>query len=704
MFLKKSRYKIVSWLLFVAVISAISFIIYGYHSASATVRYLPDIKSDNIVFQTSGTKKTELESPWFILVADESGTITVKNHDGGIIISSLTYYSSCDSSEENWGLKDVSVKLSNDSTIKVTGTGSSGVLVHEELTIHTKTPKLDFLIKTNYSRQTLVQREALVAKYNVPVSEVYLKNRKTDVGKFDHEYWLQRQGVHFGSGSMSSLIYNTPDISSLQLDAERNLLFINLEYFLDHPHIYIPYQKNGEGNWINQSSSDYSPGSERENSFSVYFGDLPKTIPRLMLVPGGYIAGYVFTEHADGGNLRTHRAAYFGAENILDINKATGGFAGHRIPVTKSVFLVDSTGAISVAPGIKDPDKLQFLDFLNQLYHTGLYDICLHTPEDYNSNRESLIECIKFMKEKYDTKTWIDHGMYNGTTNRESFVCDGLKPGSEYYAADLWEKYDTRYFWNPSSELIENSLISPSKSLKEGKIFKAYVDLWKHYFSPEELKEMKFPAALKELLRRHYNKGALNSLLPDKGNAYPTPLYWQHPTRTGQFYSWTTDYVKDYGRLITGKTEKQFLNEKIQLNQLVTNWGIFINHGYYVRNREEHNIFSEEDGKIVINPSFDKILGLMAGMRDNGDLFITTIRDLLDYWILIENVSFEYMPDGRINVLNLNNEDIKGLSMAVHAKTVLVDNEIPKIKRIGEDAIFWFNIPAKAKIVLQVEI
>jgi|WetSurSiteA1Bulk_404760.scaffolds.fasta_scaffold03181_3 hypothetical protein len=700
--LKKLRYKIVSWLLIVAVGSAISFIIYGYHLASATITYLPDIKSYNIVYQTSGTNQTELRGPWFILVADESGRISVKNRDGGIIISSLTYYSSCDSIEENWGLKDVSVKLINDSTITVTGTGSSGVLVREELTIHTNTPKLDVLIKTNYNRHTLVQREALIAKYDVPVSEVYLKNRKTDVGDFDHEYWLQRQGVRFGSGSMSSLIYNSPDISSLQLDAERNLLFINLDFFLDHPHIYIPYQKNGGGKWINQSSSDYSPGSERENSFSVYFGDLPNTTPRLMLVPGGYIAGYVFTEHADGGNLRTHRAAYFGAENISDLNKATGGFAGHRIPVTKSVFLVDSTEAISGSPDIKDPDKLQFLDFLNQLYASGLYDICLHTPEDYNSNRESLIECVKFMKEKFDTKTWIDHGMYNGTANRESFVCDGLKSGSEYFAADLWEKYDTRYFWNPSSELIGNSLISPSKSLKEGKFFKAYVDLWKHYFSPEELKEMKFPAALKELLRRHYNKGELNSLLPDKGSAYPTPLYWQHPTRTGQFYSWTTDYVKDYGRLTTGKSEKQFYNEQIQLNQLLTNWGIFINHGYYVRNREEHNIFSEEDGKIFINPYFDKILGLMAGMRDDGDLFITTIRNLLDYWILIENVSFEYMSDGRINVLNLNNEDIKGLSLAVQAETVLVDDEIPKNKRIGEDTIFWFDIPAKGKIILRV--
>ena len=105
------------------------------------------------------------------------------------------------------------------------------------------------------------------------------------------------------------------------------------------------------------------------------------------------------------------------------------------------------------------------------------------------------------MKNTFDATTWIDHGMYSGKSNREAFVCDGLNPVSEYYFADLWEDYDTRYFWNPAAEMIENSLIAPSKSLKEGKLFKGYVDFLKHYLSSKELIEMSYPEALKELLR-----------------------------------------------------------------------------------------------------------------------------------------------------------------------------------------------------------
>jgi hypothetical protein len=702
-FLRRSRIRLLVWFAFVLLVSIIAFIVCGYFAASKPVTFLPEVVSRDTGSHLAGIKRVSLKNRWFVLIADENGEMAVKTLKGEFIMSSLTYYSSYEGSGDNWGLKNVSVKLTNDSTISITGKGPSGVFVDESFTIHNYVSKLDVRVTTRYSSDVVVNREALVAKFDVPISEVYLKNRKIDFGPFDSEYWLQDQGVRFGSGSISSLIYHTTKVSSLQLNSGENLLFINLDYFLDHPYIQIPFQKDGGGQWINLSSANYRTNTERENSFSIYFGNLPEVTPRLMIVPYGFTSGYVFTEHADGGNLKTHRAAYFGAEDILNIDDATGGFAAHKIPVTKSVFYLDSARNHSVSSIKDDPDKPHFLDFLNQLYSTGLYDICLHTPEDYSSTRESLEESIKYMKEKFDASTWIDHGMYSGNMNQESFVCDGLNPNSEYFAADLWENYGTRYFWNPASEIIENSLISPSKSIKEGRFYKAYVDFLKHYVSPKDLKKLGFTTLFKEILKRYNNKGELNSLKPNKGNAYPTPLYWQNITHTRSFYSWTTDYVKDYGKLTTNNAEKQFNMEEIQLNEMVANWGIFISHGYFVRNRKGHNIFSEINGKIVINPLFDKILEYMARMRNNGELYLTTIRDLLDYWILIENVCFDYMPDGKINVINLNNEPIKGLSIALHAKTVRINGEIPEHKQVGEETIVWFDIPGKSLASLQVE-
>jgi hypothetical protein len=674
----------------------VTFILLGYFSASKPVSYLPEIHPNDFKKHSNNLNQIELKSTRYILLVEGNGRVTVKTVEGDIIMSNLTYYASYEGTNEKWGLDNISVKLSSDSTVSIMGEGPLGVLVGLLLTVPKDKPKLDVNIKTIYKINTIVNRESLVAGFDVSVSEVYRKNRQIDVEHFDSEYWLQRQGARFGSGNKSALIYHTPFVSSLQLDTKRNLLFVNLEYYLDHPFINIPFQEDGGGKWVDLSKAKYIAGDERNSNFSIYFGGTPEVTPRIMLVPNGYLAGYVFTEHADGGNIRTHRAAYFGSEDISKVDDAVGGFVGHKIPVTKSVFYADPGGP-SGSSIRDDSDWPQFLDFLDQLNETGYYDICLHTPDGGNSTREVLEESIKFMKNRYDTRTWIDHGMYSGKINRESIVADGLNPNSAYYSADLWEKYETSYFWSSAVEVIRN--YSLKEDIKKLRFFEVSVNLWKRYLSPEELNKIRFYTAFSEMVRRYQDKGELNSLMSYKGNAFPTPLFWQNLTQTRNFYSWVTDYAKPVRDL----TAKKVKVEHELLNKLISDWGIFINHGYFVRNSQEDGDLSEHNGKLVVNPYFDKILELMARLRDEGDLYITTIRDLLDYWILIGKISFDYMPDGVINITNGNDRPIKGLSLVVHANTVRINGEIPKIRRIGEDTIFWFDIPAKHSVRLQVE-
>ncbi|MBE9510641.1 MAG: hypothetical protein IMY71_07175 [Bacteroidetes bacterium] len=698
--LRKLIIRIVLWFLLFSSLSIATFITNGYFVASKPVSYLPEMRESDLVPQPSGVNQIELKRSWYELFVYEDGRVTIKTLKGEVILSSLTYYSSYEGVNDDWGLDNISVMLTSDSTISIIGEGPFDVLVRILLTAHNYIPKLDVNIKTIYSKNTIVRREALVAAFDVKTSEVYRKNRQVDVESFDSEYWLQQQGLRFGSGYRSALIYHTPFVSSLQLDTKRNLLFVNLEYYLDHPYIRIPFQEDGGGRWVDLSTAKYIAGEERNNNFSIYFGGFPKVTPRIMLVPNGYLAGYVFTEHADGGNIRTHRAAYFGSEDISSVDDALGGFVGHKIPVTKSVFYADPGGP----PGTSgtsirdDPDWPQFLDFLDQLNETGDYDICLHTPDESNSNRELLEESIKFMKGRYDASTWIDHGMYSGKINRECFICDGLNPGSEYYTADLWEKYKTRYFWSSAVEEIRK--YSLKENIRELRLYDASVNLWKRYMSPKELNEMRFYTAFREMVSRYQDKGELNSLKPNKGNGYPTPLFWQHPSRTSHFYSWVTDYDKQTNDL----SSKKIKVEQKLLNKLISDWGIFINHGYFVRNGYHDDVLSERNGKIVINPYFDKILELMAQMRDERDLYITTIRDLLDYWVLIENVSFTYMPNGVIYINNYNEVPIKGLSLALHANQVWINGEVPKLRKIGKNTIFWFDIPAKQNVYMQVEL
>src|ERR1035437_5654519 len=693
--LKKIFLRLTFGFLLLSVIFIITFILLGYFAASKQVSYLPGFKFSNSKPLSKGLTRIELKNSSYLLLVEETGNVIVKTIGGDTIMNNLTYYASYDSLNDKLGLNDISVKLTSDSTVSINGKGLLGVQVNIILTVPKYRPKLDINIKSLYSQNTVVSRESLIAGFVVSVSEVYRKNRQIDTGSFDPEYWLQKQGVRFGSGSRTALIYNTPFVSSLQLDTRKNMLFVNLDYYLDHPFMNIPYQKDGGGKWVDLSKAKYIAGDERSNNFSIYFGTIPKITPRIMLVPNGYLAGYVFTEHADGGSIKTHRAAYFGSEDISNIYNATGGFAGHKISVTKSVFYADPD--IAVYSSIRDdPDFPQFLDFLDQLNATGLYDICLHTPENLNSNHEVLEESIKFMKNRFDTKSWIDHGMYSGQINREAIVADGLNSNSAFYSADLWEKYGTCYFWSPAVEMIRN--YSLKEKIKKLKLFDVSVNLWKRYLSPDKLQKISFYAAFKEMITFYVYNGELNSLKTYKGNSYPTPLAWQHFTRTRDFYSWVTDYEKIYSNL----SDRKVNIEKKLLDNLISDWGVFFNHGYFVRNTKD-DVLSQQDGKIVINPYFDKILEMMAQMRDKGDLCITTIKDLLDYWILTDKISFDYMPDGTIFVNNANKQSVKGLSLVVMGKTVTVDGETPKLRQEGDNTIFWFDIPANQRVRIQVE-
>ena len=695
--LQKSIIKIIYGMALLLAFAAIYFLISGYYAALKPVTFLPEIQPGVLEPSGSDENQTKIVCPWFMLKVDESGNVDIETHSGEAIMSGLLYYSEYEGTGEIWGLDNVSVKQNSDSTISINGERCPGVIVNVLLTVRKNIPKIDVNITTSYNTETIVKQEALVAAFAVPVSELYLRNRQIDTGSFNSEYWLEKQGVRFGKGKRSALIYHTPYTSSLQVNAEKNLLFINLENFLDHPAIHIPYQEDEGGRWTDISEACYTSGSVRNNKFSVYFGNIPEEIPRLMLVPFGYQAGYIFTEHADGGNMARNRAVYLGSEDISNIGNAIGGFAGHRIPVTKSVFFV-------YPPGSSVRDEPMYLDFLAQLDSTGLFDICLHTPDDQNSNREILEESIKFMKDRFNASTWIDHGFYSGKNNRESFVCDGLDSISPFYAADLWENYDTRYFWSPADELIND--VSLKEKIRKLEFKDASCELWKRYLSQKELKEMTFFASSFQLLKRHSSKYEMNSMKPIKGESFPTPLYWQNITRAGQFYSWVTNYVKDYDELAGDNSKSQFALElEIEnINKLINDWGVFINHGYYVRNRTgpDHGIWTEREGKIIINPNFDRVLEYMARLRDDGRLYITTIRDLLDYWILIENISFEYMPDGIIYVFNNNEKSINGLSMVVRANAIRVNNDIPKFKKAGENTIFWFNMQAKECVRLQV--
>jgi hypothetical protein len=109
-----------------------------------------------------------------------------------------------------------------------------------------------------------------------------------------------------------------------------------------------------------------------------------------------------------------------------------------------------------------------------------------------------------------------------------------------------------------------------------------------------------------------------------------------------------------------------------------------------------------DEKKIVVEPEFEKILERLASYRDSGLINLSTVRDMMNYWIDSEKIKFDYLADGKIKVSNLNDHDIKGLSFAAKANRVFGDGKTLSEKKDGSDLIFWFDLKAGEGVELQL--
>lgn len=501
----------------------------------------------------------------------------------------------------------------------------------------TDSPMLHINITTTYKQDVQVFYEDLLLRFEPEVNKVYRKNRKTDTRRFQNTYWLDRQGVQFGEGNESALIYHTPEVSSLFLDTKDKQLTVHLDHDQDH-RFFQAYETRSTGKV--RHAAEYSRGEQRHNHLRILLGTEPTALPRLMLQPHGYLATHVWTEHADEGIMRSHRAVYYGSEQIMDADLAVGGFVKYQIPVTKSVFYSNIGYGKQHPIDVAIVEEPEFLPFLKDIYAQGS-EIVLHSVHPRGSPTPELLEkALKFMYEHFKAKTWIDHGHINAT-----FAFQALEKNSPHYIGKLWDTYDTKYFWHYSSEDITGTV-----------------------------------------------QGSLDLLQTRNGDAARTPLYWKHPTVTEDFYSWAAAIVID---------ENFSVYTHNNLKELVQNWGVFINHTYPVRYNPSKSstkyYTTTPQGILIVHPEFDRLLGRMATLRDRGELHLTTIHEILDYWIALENISYTYEPDGSVTLTNHSNSPIHGLSLAVRSPVVYVNGKKPKTKQVDDDLIFWFDLPASGR-------
>ena len=431
---------------------------------------------------------------------------------------------------------------------------------------------------------------------------------------------------------------------------------------MDHPLLHWPLLKGSEKSKVNHSSSYLKRGDVISGHFSIQGIVQPELLPRLMNFPEGRTGAILWTEHADYSDLKLQRAVNFGSDTITEAKNAAAGFVKHQIPVTKSVFysnpdkemntkklaiLNSEIANVKGSPGFKE--------FLIDIRNAG-QEICMHTPDQYTSNRVLLKEALGYFQQNFKSVSWIDHGYDNlKKSNREDLVCDGLSVGSEYYALDLWKEFGLRYFWNCFYE--DTSLYSA----------------------------LSFNSFMSQPYRGW-------------GDRFPVPQYWQHPTRSKDLIHWATNSTFDPP---DGSMWNYFFNDQ-RLEELLQSREIKVLHVYPARADSTNGFYEFKDGHFRIQEEFDSALARQSRLRDEGRLEIASVKDYFGYQSALEKVNIQSVGNGIVLVANNSDTDLKGISFVITSALIQVPGKDVRSRIENNETFFWFDLNKGESVSMKI--
>ena len=595
-----------------------------------------------------------------ILYSEKKGQIVLADENDSVLTKPLSLFYSLIVDNDT-----VEVQISefqNSATQQLSNSATQHFTTNLTLSSEENNPNVNFHLETTFNEDVKVLKSSLIIPFLNDDFTVYRRNPFVDTCDYQDVYYLDKEGFSVSYSDKQLNLYHPDDVSSIQLDVKNATAHINADYYYDHLLVRFELLDTVDY-YIDNSSTIMKKGESLSSSFVISLTD-KVDLPRLMPVFDGYESAVIWTEHADWSDIKTHRATYFGSEDVVNIADAVGGFAYYDIPVTKSVFYHNPDSVVNFEknsdfPGLHSTIKTDslFFDFLKQLNDRG-FEICLHTPDQYTSTSDYLAEALAFMKENFASPSWIDHGYNNGfQNNRENMVCDGLDSMSPYYVYDLWKENGVTFPWNAALEdmrpfdnyLYDNNLLRPYPGFGDA-----------------------FPLPRVMALKN-----------------YPDVLLWTTPcaTEPGENRLWN------------------YLFSQEMLDKVADFRDVLITHIYAPWVEERRGFWTIEDGKYVAKEGFNKTLERISDMRDKHILLPTTVSNYMKYQQQLRHLEYRIEKDGSVMLKNNNNETIKGLSL-ISVKEMSLDNGKSFDKRkthSGNEWIIWFDVePNETVRVLNV--
>ena len=532
-------------------------------------------------------------------------------------------------------------------------------VIEAKVSIETAENQLVIKTKTTFKEEVKLLRLAFVMPLLEGKLTVYRRNQHIDSTDFQQSYYLDREGFSITNDSLSLSTYHNTKISSLQLNTENRTACFNIDYWRDHPLLHYP-MRNDTSDYFEDISYRYvKAGEVFEGEFNIYW-NAPDELPRLMPIWDGYQSAFIFTEHADWTDLRTHRAVLFGNEKITKPEDAVGGFCYFNIPVTKSVFYWNPDNVTNEKtskggfPGLVASIKTDndFFKLLKTIQKEG-FEICLHSPEVYTTIPSEFPKAMRFMRRNFNTVSWIDHGYNNGPDkNREDMVCDGLLPDSPQYAAELWKKNGVRYLWNA-------------------------------YYEENRMEDMMFD-------------GHFVQPYDGFGDALPNRQITTLPDGDKDFLLWSTPATLE----VNEDREWYYYFDSVRLQRLVDQQNVFITHIYPAWSDPWRAFWQyNENGTAIAMPGFNFALSQLARFRDEKKILPTTIEKYLSYYEKLLNVDYQILDNRSIQLTN-HGKAIEGLTLLC-TKPIIVEGKVMNFRKVDEGYLVWFNLNRNESVTIR---
>lgn len=578
-----------------------------------------------------------IDTVYYQVITNMDGSLTFKNKNTGSIIldNSPEYYLNYIQGGSSFivtnNVNVVPGIVTNGNLINITAIDDTNAFtkITHQYELNKTSPTIKYTASLQYKQNVKVVEERF--DFSVPSQNARVMTRDMSLVPFQisKNYWSDLytpKVIKFNNG-LSFMGSDTMESMELQTSGTRSLVSFYSDYKENHPHFH--YFRNGGGQWTYMSESERSINDIY--SASINFIIDPSTSPMTLIKtrqPYGYDATLTLTNHADLETVETIKAVAYGTEDETDPDYGKNGVVGRGIGWTKSIFVSGCTPPVNTddcysGADLDDPD---FKSLTDKLYHDGV-EIVGHSITPETDSRSAVSDGMRTLSQ-YGAENWIDHGANDGLINWEDLASQGAIKGDVNYVMDIFDQHNYKYAWS-------------------------YIDLTTTNYNLNMLQP-----GNTELVRPFffYNNQVDNNVHDDK-----------------QIYLWSTIYT---GRI----PDLYYTNSNV--DSLINERGMHIGHEYLAFIRDnyvwpENHAWYMNDGKIEIYPEFDAELSYIAGKKENGLLWSTTMSAIGDYLVSLKDISITYNGDGTYTINNSGSNTVTGITLLAedNIRSVTIDEK-----------------------------